>query len=291
VYYPNEEEKADPTVYAHNVQSLMSRHLDLPACDAEYKDFEEQEKLYLKELEASRSKAGRFQAGLASRARRRDMIKAFIANSEIATEVGETASALKETATALKQGDILRAFEGGFIEPDGIRNLALHKYQSGTYTALDNFMNPFWLYLAKFVPSYISPNLVTITGFVIQFSTLVLAFSHYKYKYSTGNDLWGIEKWVMQLLLGFSFFCYQTFDAMDGKHARNTKQSTPLGSLVDHGFDTIVMFLNATFMWTLSVFPYFEDEYKSNNEYHAQYGLFATLLDLMSMLSIMWTFF
>ncbi|CAJ1332545.1 unnamed protein product, partial [Effrenium voratum] len=32
-------------------------------------------------------------------------------------------------------------------------------------------------------------------------------------------------------------FVYMTCDAVDGKHARNTKQSTPLGAVVDHGID------------------------------------------------------
>jgi len=30
-------------------------------------------------------------------------------------------------------------------------------------------------------------------------------------------------------------FIYQTLDAVDGKHARQTKSSSPLGQLFDHG--------------------------------------------------------
>ncbi len=32
---------------------------------------------------------------------------------------------------------------------------------------------------------------------------------------------------------------YQTFDAVDGKQARRTQQSSPLGQLFDHGCDAI----------------------------------------------------
>lgn len=34
-------------------------------------------------------------------------------------------------------------------------------------------------------------------------------------------------------------FVYQTFDAIDGKQARRTKTSGPLGQLFDHGCDAV----------------------------------------------------
>ena len=37
----------------------------------------------------------------------------------------------------------------------------------------------------------------------------------------------------------FCVFMYQTFDAVDGKQARRTKQSSPLGQLFDHGCDAV----------------------------------------------------
>ena len=39
------------------------------------------------------------------------------------------------------------------------------------------------------------------------------------------------------LLLGFNLFMYQTFDGIDGRHARRIKASSPLGMLFDHGCD------------------------------------------------------
>jgi ethanolaminephosphotransferase len=38
---------------------------------------------------------------------------------------------------------------------------------------------------------------------------------------------------------GFAVFMFQTLDAIDGKHARNTQQSSPLGQLFDHGCDAV----------------------------------------------------
>jgi phosphatidylglycerophosphate synthase len=45
-----------------------------------------------------------------------------------------------------------------------------------------------------------------------------------------------LPHWVY-ILFAFLIFAAQTFDAIDGKHARNTKRSSPLGQLMDHGCD------------------------------------------------------
>lgn len=43
----------------------------------------------------------------------------------------------------------------------------------------------------------------------------------------------------MYILFSLCIFLGQTFDAIDGKHARNTKRGSPLGQLMDHGCDAI----------------------------------------------------
>jgi len=40
------------------------------------------------------------------------------------------------------------------------------------------------------------------------------------------------------LYFGFCLFMLQTFDAIDGKHARNTEKASCLGQLLDHGMDS-----------------------------------------------------
>eukprot|EP00438_Fugacium_kawagutii_P000898 Skav225784 [mRNA] locus=scaffold2147:24333:29292:+ [translate_table: standard] len=45
-------------------------------------------------------------------------------------------------------------------------------------------------------------------------------------------------RWLM-LLTTFSLFIYQTLDALDGKQARRTGTSSPLGQLFDHGCDCL----------------------------------------------------
>ncbi|CAK8995742.1 Cholinephosphotransferase 1 (Diacylglycerol cholinephosphotransferase 1) [Durusdinium trenchii] len=49
-----------------------------------------------------------------------------------------------------------------------------------------------------------------------------------------------------------------TCDAVDGKHARNTKQSTPLGAVVDHGIDAFCAFTTGVAV-TVTADPALED--------------------------------
>jgi len=46
-----------------------------------------------------------------------------------------------------------------------------------------------------------------------------------------------VPSWLF-LKAGIEIFLYQTLDAMDGKQARRTKTSSPLGQLFDHGCDS-----------------------------------------------------
>jgi len=46
-----------------------------------------------------------------------------------------------------------------------------------------------------------------------------------------------LPQWVY-ITVSICQFLYQTLDAVDGKHARNTKSSSPLGQLFDHGCDS-----------------------------------------------------
>jgi len=51
-----------------------------------------------------------------------------------------------------------------------------------------------------------------------------------------------IPGWLC-ILSGILYATYHLFDLMDGKHARNTKTSSPLGLLMDHGCDALTTFL------------------------------------------------
>lgn len=49
-----------------------------------------------------------------------------------------------------------------------------------------------------------------------------------------------MEPWTL-LFFGSFIFIYQTLDNIDGKQARRTKNSSPLGMMIDHGCDAFLV--------------------------------------------------
>ena len=113
-----------------------------------------------------------------------------------------------------------------------LEKMKTHKYTTTGYSWLDNHMNPYWTFCASLLPYKFSPNMVTLTGFICQsISIIIIAF----------YDLTLQKKLppFLYILFAILMFLAQTFDAIDGKHARNTKRSSSLGQLMDHGCDAM----------------------------------------------------
>lgn len=128
---------------------------------------------------------------------------------------------------------------GHFITDEGLKQIAKFKYTAGEYSTLDNILNPWWLFAASCFPAWVSPNAITFSGFlgVVLSVVIGLVWRLEPAAYLQGHSI--------QLLVLFLMWAYQTLDAVDGKHARNTGQSTPLGALFDHGCDAVVQALGA----------------------------------------------
>ncbi|XP_054809436.1 choline/ethanolaminephosphotransferase 1 isoform X1 [Prosopis cineraria] len=73
---------------------------------------------------------------------------------------------------------------------------------------------------------------ITLTGFMFLLVSALLG-----YIYSPQLDS-PPPRWV-HFAHGLLLFLYQTFDAVDGKQARRTNSSSPLGELFDHGCDAL----------------------------------------------------
>lgn len=119
----------------------------------------------------------------------------------------------------------------GFITKEGLRELKRYKYKSGQYTWLDNKMNPYWEWVVSFVPMTVAPNLITFIGWILVIFSYALMLC-YDYTF---------QKNIPSYCFYFAAFCifaYSTLDAIDGKQARRTKSSSPLGQLFDHGCDS-----------------------------------------------------
>lgn len=136
---------------------------------------------------------------------------------------------------------------GKYITDDGLKHIKEHKYKSGGYSFLDNIINPWWEFVVTLVPMSVAPNTLTLIGVIINFGFYIIMFYHDP---TMSKELPGYA------YAGFAFgiFCYQTLDAIDGKQARRTGSSSPLGQLFDHGCDTLsTTLLGVALLHTLQI--------------------------------------
>ncbi|KFQ19933.1 Choline/ethanolaminephosphotransferase 1, partial [Mesitornis unicolor] len=113
-----------------------------------------------------------------------------------------------------------------------LKRLEEHKYQSAGRSLLEPLMQGYWEWLVGRVPAWIAPNLITIIGLLINiFTTLLLV-----YYCPTATEQ--APPWAY-IACACGLFIYQSLDAIDGKQARRTNSSTPLGELFDHGCDSL----------------------------------------------------
>lgn len=129
----------------------------------------------------------------------------------------------------------------GHITPAGLTALSNWQYKGGAYTPIDNMLNGFWFGCANMLPLTMAPNLVTLMGFLCTFGSYLVIAS-----FTPGME-GAIPAWA-NVFAAAATFAYQTLDAMDGKQARRTGTSSPLGQLFDHGCDTISAMLLALTM-------------------------------------------
>ncbi|KAJ6661139.1 hypothetical protein lerEdw1_015275, partial [Lerista edwardsae] len=111
------------------------------------------------------------------------------------------------------------------------------------YSAVDSnplslyVMHPFWNTVVKIFPTWLAPNLITFCGFLLLvFNFFLMAYFDPDFYASAPNHEHVPNKvWVIVGILNFAAY---TLDGVDGKQARRTKSSTPLGELFDHGLDS-----------------------------------------------------
>lgn len=113
-----------------------------------------------------------------------------------------------------------------------LKRLEEHRYSSSGRSLLEPAMQRYWEWLVRRMPPWIAPNLITIVGLATNiFTTLVLVY--YCPTATEQAPLWAY------LLCAVGLFVYQSLDAIDGKQARRTNSSSPLGELFDHGCDSL----------------------------------------------------
>ncbi|XP_077408067.1 ethanolaminephosphotransferase 1 [Vanacampus margaritifer] len=125
-----------------------------------------------------------------------------------------------------------------YVTPEQLAGFDRYKYSAVDSNPLSVYvMHPFWNFVVKFLPKWLAPNLITFTGFMfLVVNFLMLAFYDYDFNASAVGHA-HVPSWVWVTAGIFNFLAY-TLDGVDGKQARRTNSSTPLGELFDHGLDS-----------------------------------------------------
>eukprot|EP00796_Vickermania_ingenoplastis_P006721 gene6721-4816_t len=137
------------------------------------------------------------------------------------------------SSAVLSESNFLkRRFE--YIEPQSISALRDYKSSSQDCSLLSNYvMKYYWEAVVEIIPKSIAPNLITLTGFLVGMAgPLTALYFHLSDAETTPSWVWALS--------AISLFGYQTCDAVDGKQARRTKCSSPLGEFLDHGLDAMI---------------------------------------------------
>jgi ethanolaminephosphotransferase len=159
-----------------------------------------------------------------------------------------------------------------YADESKLHHLLAYTYHGEDHSLLANYVfQPFWRWAAEFLPLWLAPNLITLLGLlamvlgyaVVAFhlpelqvrccSRRVFFFFFFFFfdgfffffffffffsKLEVGES--EPPSWVW-LLCGACIFTYQTLDALDGKQARRTGTSSPLGELVQQSLDVCLL--------------------------------------------------
>lgn len=120
-----------------------------------------------------------------------------------------------------------------FFSHEEIENAKKYKYNGKDDSiCVKLFLRRYWDFLIKYVPLNIAPNLITLIGFLFEVFSFIVSFilSH-----AASRPLPG---WAC-IMNGITLHIYQTLDNLDGRQARRTGSSSPLGQFFDHGCDAI----------------------------------------------------
>ncbi|XP_045524195.1 ethanolaminephosphotransferase 1-like [Pieris brassicae] len=146
-------------------------------------------------------------------------------------------------------------FNYKYLSREHLEGFDNYKYMSKDTSPLSVYvMHPFWNKVVELVPRWVAPNVLTFSGFLLTVLDFIL-LSYYDYDYTAASAVVKNETVVEPLngrtevipqtlwyfLSVFLFLAY-TLDGIDGKQARRTQTSGPLGELFDHGLDSYSVF-------------------------------------------------
>lgn len=162
-----------------------------------------------------------------------------------------------------------KIFSYEYLTIEHLKGFDKYKYSSIDTSPLSVYvMHPFWNAIVNLYPMWLAPNVLTFVGFLCLIANFIL-FSIYDYNFygycknelncseslmKQNYELFNVETnlnysklslylcscipsflWLMGAI--FQFLSHH-LDGTDGKQARRTNTSSPLGELFDHGLDS-----------------------------------------------------
>jgi len=123
-----------------------------------------------------------------------------------------------------------------YLSARALAGLKAYKYKSAGTTWLDDAHVPMWDYIVARLPATLAPNTITLFG------TLWLVAAYLVNAYYLPDFTGPAPRWIF-VLSAVSVVVYINLDCIDGKQARRTGSSSPLGQLFDHGCDALSVHL------------------------------------------------
>ncbi|KAE9981533.1 hypothetical protein EG328_011570 [Venturia inaequalis] len=119
------------------------------------------------------------------------------------------------------------------VSDEALVHLKSYKYSSIDKSYISRYiLKHYWNGFVELLPLWLAPNLVTLLGFFFILSNVALMVWYVP-------DMVGPAPGWVYISFAVGVWMYSTLDNVDGKQARRTGTSSPLGELFDHGIDSL----------------------------------------------------
>ncbi|KAG0147167.1 hypothetical protein CROQUDRAFT_656449 [Cronartium quercuum f. sp. fusiforme G11] len=120
-----------------------------------------------------------------------------------------------------------------YLDDAHLARLKYYRYRSVDLSPITKYiLRHWWECVAEWMPPWLAPNMITLIGLMfilINIATVLVYIPDLEAE---------APRWVY-FSFAIGLFLYQTLDNVDGKQARKTGTSSPLGELFDHGIDSL----------------------------------------------------
>ncbi|KAF4655143.1 hypothetical protein FOL46_008378 [Perkinsus olseni] len=132
-----------------------------------------------------------------------------------------------------------------FLTPNDLKNISTWKNDIYDKSLSTRIISPIGDFLAKYIPATLAPNVLTLASLVC-----ALQAYYYTFMYRKTHPYFASATAIVMFTL------YQLFDCVDGKHAKNIRNESPLGYLFNQACDNVaVIFIIITMAMLMGFDP------------------------------------